>query len=141
MSIDTIQLQCSMKLIIGNLITAISCFIVTLIFGVCYEYRITLATIAFIPLLIIITIIRRLTVQVDSPKSLAAASDGGRILSECTTGSKTIFSYNFTQEALRLYLEAIDYITQRKERDNIINAVCLSLTIFCNYILNVVIFV
>jgi len=140
MSIDTIQLQYSFKLIIGNLIVAISCVIVTLIFGSCFEYRIALTTIVFLPLLIIITIIRRFTVQVDSPKSLAAASDGGRILSECTTGSKTIFSYNFTQEALRLYLEAIDYITQRKERDNIINAVCLSLTIFCNYILNVVIF-
>ena len=140
MSIDTIQLQCSMKLIIGNLITAISCFIVTLIFGVCYEYRITLATIAFIPLLIIITIIRRLTVQVDSPKSLAASTDGGRIISECSTGSKTIFSYNFTQRALRLYLEAIDYITQRKERDNFISAFCLSLLIFCNYLINVVIF-
>ena len=140
MSIDTTNLQLSFKFIIGNLITAISCVIVTLIFGVCFEYRITLATIAFLPLLIIITIIRRFTVQVDSPKSLAAATDGGRILSECATGSKTIFSYNFAQKALRLYLDAIDYITQRKERDNIISAICLSLLIFCNYMINVVIF-
>ena len=140
MSIDTIQLLFSFKFIIGNLITAISCVIVTLILGVCFEYRITLATITFLPLLIIITIIRRFTVQVDSPKSLAAATDGGRILSECATGSKTIFSYNFAQKALRLYLDAIDYITQRKERDNIISAICLSLLIFCNYMINVVIF-
>ena len=140
MSIDTIQLLFSFKFIIGNLITAISCVIVTLILGVCFEYRITLATITFLPLLIIITIIRRFTVQVDSPKSLAAATDGGRILSECATGSKTIFSYNFTKKALRLYLDAIDYITQRKERDNFINAICLSLLIFCNYMINVAIF-
>ena len=140
MTIDTIQLKSSFKLIIGNLITSISTFITALIFGVCYEYRLTLITIVFLPLLIIITIIRRFSVQVDSPKSLAASAEGGRILSECTTGSKTIFSYNFSQEALRLYLAAIDYITQRQYLDNFINSLSLSLLTFCNYMYNAIIF-
>ena len=140
MSIDTVQLEYSFKLIIGNLIAAISSLITTLIFGVCYEYRITLITIIFLPIIVILTIIRRFTVQVDSPKSLAAGAEGGRILSECTTGSKTIFSYNFSQEALNIYLEAIDYITQRQYLDNFINAISLGLMIFFNYIINVIIF-
>ena len=140
MSIDTVQLEYSFKLIIGNLIAAISSLITTLIFGVCYEYRITLITIIFLPIIVILTIIRRFTVQVDSPKSLAAGAKGGRILSECTTGSKTIFSYNFSQEALNIYLEAIDYITQRQYLDNFINAISLGLMIFFNYIINVIIF-
>ena len=80
MSIDTVQLEYSFKLIIGNLIAAISSLITTLIFGVCYEYRITLITIIFLPIIVILTIIRRFTVQVDSPKSLAAGAEGGRIL-------------------------------------------------------------
>ena len=140
MSIDTVQLEYSFKLIIGNLIAAISSLITTLIFGVCYEYRITLITIIFLPIIVILTIIRRFTVQVDSPKSLAAGAEGGRILSECTTGSKTIFSYNFSQEALNIYLEAIDYINQRQYLDNFINAISLGLMIFFNYIINVIIF-
>ena len=140
MTIDTIQLKSSFKLILGNLIISISTLITALIFGVCYEYRLTLITIVFLPLLIILTIIRRFTVQVDSPKSLAASAEGGRILSECTTGSKTIFSYHFSQEALRLYLEAIDYITQKQYRDSFINALSLSLLVFCNYMYNAIIF-
>ena len=140
MTIDTIQLKSSFKLILGNLIISISTLITALIFGVCYEYRLTLITIVFLPLLIVLTIIRRFTVQVDSPKSLAASAEGGRILSECTTGSKTIFSYHFSQEALRLYLEAIDYITQKQYRDNFINALSLSLLVFCNYMYNAIIF-
>ena len=140
MAIDTVQLKYSFKLIIGNLFSSVATLITTLIFGVCYEYRMTLITIVFLPFLIILTIIRRFTVQVDSPKSLAAGAEGGRILSECTIGSKTIFSYNFSQEALNIYLDAIDYITQRQYRDNFINGLAISLTTFCNYVFNAVIF-
>ena len=140
MAIDTVQLKYSFKLIIGNLFSSVATLITTLIFGVCYEYRMTLITIVFLPFLIILTIIRRFTVQVDSPKSLAAGAEGGRILSECTIGSKTIFSYNFSQEALNIYLDAIDYITQRQYRDNFINGLTISLTTFCNYVFNAVIF-
>ncbi len=140
MAIDTVQLMFSIKLIIGNLIASLANLVTTLIMGVCYEYRITLVTIAFLPFIIIITIIRRFTVQVDSPKSLAAGAEGGRILSECVISSKTIFSYNFSQKALDLYLQVIDYITQKLYRDNFINAFCLSLMIFCDYIINIIIF-
>ena len=79
-------------------------------------------------------------VQVDSPRAMAAGADGGRVLSECTTASRTIFSNNFSREALRLYLEAIDYITQRQFIDNFINAMSLSLITFSNYMLNATIF-
>ena len=96
MAIDTVQLMYSFKLILGNLIAALSTLVTTLIWGVVYEYRITLITFVFLALLIILTLIRRFCVQVDSPKSLAAAADGGRILSECVVGTKTIFSYNFS---------------------------------------------
>ena len=140
MAIDTVQLMYSFKLILGNLIAALSTLVTTLIWGVVYEYRITLITFVFLALLIILTLIRRFCVQVDSPKSLAAAADGGRILSECVVGTKTIFSYNFSRKALNLYLEAIDYITQRLYKDNFINSLTLSLMILCNYIMNIIVF-
>ena len=140
MTIDTVQLKFSFKLIVGNIIAALSTLITSLIFGVCYEYRITLITFVFLPFLIIITFIRRMFVQVDSPRAMAAGADGGRVLSECTTASRTIFSNNFSREALRLYLEAIDYITQRQFIDNFINAISLSLITFSNYMLNATIF-
>ena len=57
-SIDTEQLKYLSKCIIGNLIVAIYVLITILILGVCYEYRITLITIIFFPILIVLTIIR-----------------------------------------------------------------------------------
>ena len=140
MAIDTVQIIYSYVLIVGSCLAALSTFITTIIFGSCYEYRLTLVSVVFLFLLIVLTVIRRFCVQVDSPKSLAAGAEGGRILSESVLGSKTIFSYNFSQEALRLYLESIDYITQKLYRDNFVNALTLSLMTFCNYMYNVVIY-
>ena len=136
MAIDTVQIIYSYVLIVGNCIVAISTLITTIIFGSCYEYRLTLVSVVFLFLLLVLTVIRRFCVQVDSPKSLAAGAEGGRILSESVVGSKTIFSYNFSQEALRLYLNSIDYITQKLYRDNFVNALTLSLMTFCNYMYN-----
>jgi ATP-binding cassette subfamily B (MDR/TAP) protein 1 len=133
MSIDTMQLKIFSKRIIGNLITSIGVILCSLIVGCCYEWRLTLIVVAFMPLMIIITFIRRLTMQVDSPKSIESSMEGSRILSECVTNSKTIFAYNFSDEAVKLYLQAIDYITQQQNRDNLINGIAIGLEIFSRY--------
>ena len=62
--------------------------------------------------------------------------EGGSIISECVTNTKTIFAYNFQPEAIRLYLEAIDYITQRQIRDNFINGLVIGLIYFGKYTKN-----
>ena len=133
MSIDTMQLRVFSKRIIGNLITSLAIILTSLIVGCCHEWRLTLIVVAFMPFMIVITFIRRLTMQVDSPKSIESSMDGGRIISECVTNSKTIFAYNFSREAIRLYLLAIDYITQQQNRDNFINGVVIGLEIFSRY--------
>ena len=66
--------------------------------------------------------------------------EGGAIISECVTNTKTIFAYNFQPEAIRLYLEAIDYITQRQVRDNFINGLVIGLIYFIDYAKNAAIF-
>ena len=133
MSIDTVQLNVFSKRIIGNLLTSLALFLCSLIVGCSYEWRLTLIVIAFMPLMVAITFIRRFTMQVDSPKSIESSMEGGRILSECVTNSKTIFAYNFNREAVRLYLQAIDYITQQQNRDNIINGIAIGLEVFSKY--------
>ena len=134
MSIDTIQLKAFTKGIFGHLYTALAIFICFLIVGCCFEWRLTLIFAVFMPFIIIITFIRRLTIQVDSPKSIQASIDGGRIVSECVTNTKTIFAYNYNKEALRLYLEALDYITQQINRDNFINGAVIGLEILSKFL-------
>ena len=136
MSINTIQLKEFLRNIVGTVIIIISCLITTLIIGCCYEYRLTLIIILFLPFVIIINILRRLLIQVDDKKSIESSMEGGSIISECVTDSKTIFAYNFQQEALRMYLEAIDYITQRQVRDSFIEGIVVGLTFFSNFAKN-----
>ena len=136
MSINTIQLKEILRTIVGSGIIVISCFLAALIIGCCYEYRLTLIIILFLPFVIVINFIRRLVIQVDDKKSIESSMEGGSIISECVTDSRTIFAYNFQPEALRMYLEAIDYITQRQVRDSIIEGVVVGLTFFSNFAKN-----
>ena len=85
------------------------------------------------PFAIFINLFRRFVVQVDSKKSIEANMEGSSIISEIVTNVKTIFAYNFQEEALRIYTEAIDYITQNQIRDNFINGICIALNYFSNY--------
>ena len=140
MSINTIQLKEFLKFIWGYSIIIITNLIATLIIGCCYEYRLTLIIYLFLPFVIIINIIRRFAVQVDSKKSIEANMEGASIISECVTNVKTIFAYNFQPEALRIYTEAIYYITQNQNRDNFINGLVTGLNFFCNYAKNIAIY-
>ena len=140
MSIDTIQLKEFIKSIIGNAFYGISILITSIIVGCVNEYRLTLITIVFLPFLIFITIFRRLALQSENKKSIESSMEGGSIISECVTNTKTIFAYNFQPEAIRIYLEAIDYITQRQIRDNFINGLVMGLTYFANYSKNAALF-
>ena len=140
MSIDTIQMREFVKNIIGISIIGISITISALIVGCCYESRLTLLTILFLPFLLFISIVRRLLIQADNKRSIESNMKGGSIISECVTNTKSIFAYNFQQEAIRIYLDAIDYITQRQIRDSIINGIGVGLTFFGNYCKNAAIF-
>ena len=134
MSINTIQIKEFLKFIFGYALIILSNLMATLILGCCYEYRLTLIIYAFLPFAIFINLFRRFVVQVDSKKSIEANMEGSSIISEIVTNVKTIFAYNFQEEALRIYTEAIDYITQNQIRDNFINGICIALNYFSNYV-------
>ena len=136
MSINTIQLKDYTRDILGSLIICISLFITTLILCCCYEYRLTLITIIFIPVLIFINIMRKMLMQSDNKKSMQVNLESGAIISGCLTNTKTIFVYNFKNEAIKMYLEAIDYITQKQTRDNIINGLGIGLSYSIDYCRN-----
>ena len=78
--------------------------------------------------------------QSDNKKSIQSNMEGGSVISECVTNSKTIFAYNFKPEAIRIYLESIDYITQKQIRDNFINGLIIGITFFSSFAKNAVIF-
>ena len=139
-SLNSIQIKEYTANILGTSIHALSIFIASLIVGFCNEYRLTLIIMCFLLFLIIITILRRTLIQSDDKKSIQMGIEGGGILSESIINSKTIFAYNFSKNAVKLYLEKIDYITQRMVRDNLINGFLLGLIDFSKFACDAAIF-
>ena len=54
-----------------------------------------LICILFLPFLIFINVLRRLFMQSDDERSIQSNMEGGSIISECVTNTKTIYAYNF----------------------------------------------
>ena len=140
MTLNTTQLKEFIVNIIGTTILGSSLTISTLIIGCCYEYRLTLIVFAFVPFMIFLNIFRRYIIQSDNKKSIQCSIEAGGIISECIINSRIIFAYRFKPEAIRIYLEAIDYITQKQVKDNFINGFIIGITFFCRFACNAAIF-
>ena len=59
--------------------------------------------------------------QGSSKKGVKANVEAGGILSECVINTKTIFSFNFQPEAIRMYLDAIEFIRQQFYKEKLPN--------------------
>ena len=140
MSLNTIQIKEFIRSIIGISIICFAIIITSLIVGCCYEYRLTLITILFLPFIMFINIMRRLLMKSDNKKSIQSNIEGGGILSECILNSKTIFCYNFKPEAIHLYTETIEYVIKQQIRDSFINGLILGITFFSDFCKNAAIF-
>ena len=140
MAIETSQLRDYSFSIVRNALSFIAIMLAVLIIGCCYEYRLTLIVFAFIPFILFVGTLRRVLYQKEDKKSILCEIESGEIISECATNSKIIFAYNFKDEAIRLYLDTIDYITQKQVRDNLVDGICLGLITLSGYLVNVGIF-
>ena len=100
LSIDTTQLNKFMLSILGISVQSSITFLIGLILGCVYEYRLTLIVFCFVPFIVVSTIIRRLLNKSNSLKGIKINIEAGGILSECVTNTKTIYSFNFQKKKL-----------------------------------------
>ena len=117
MSIDTMELNQMLQSILGVSIQCGVILIVGLIIGCYYEYRLTLLDFCFVPFIVAANVIRRGMMQGSSKKGVKANIEAGGILSECVINTKSIFSFNFQPTAIRMYLDAIEFIRAQFYRD------------------------
>ena len=117
MSIDTMELNQMLQSILGVSIQCGVILIVGLIIGCYYEYRLTLLDFCFVPFIVTANVIRRGMMQGSSKKGVKANIEAGGILSECVINTKSIFSFNFQPTAIRMYLDAIEFIRAQFYRD------------------------
>jgi ABC-type multidrug transport system fused ATPase/permease subunit len=136
MSIDTMDLNQLLNNILGSVIQCSCVLVVGLIIGCYYEYRLTLIDFCFVPFIVIANVIRRGMMQASSKTGVKANVEAGGILSECVINTKTIFSFNFQPAAIKMYLDAIEFIRQQFYRDALISGFFVGLGNFCSFAAN-----
>ena len=120
LSIDTTQLNSLILTTLGSSLTSISVFIVGLIIGCKFEYRLTLIILGFIPFIVLSSIFRRILNNNSSEKGIQAKIEAGGIFSECVINSKTIFSFNFQIKAVEMYMEILNVLKKKFLIDSLI---------------------
>ena len=131
LSIDTMQLNNLVMSILGSTVQCSATFILGLILGCIYEYRLTLVMFCFVPFIAIAIIVRRALDRGSGKRGVKANVEAGGILSECVTNTKTIYSFNFQKSAVEMYMGALEYHRRQFIRDSIIAGFFVGLGSFC----------
>ena len=140
MSIDTMELNQMLNSILGTIVQCSAVIIVSLIIGCYYEYRLTLIDFCFVPFIVMANIMKTGLMEGSSIQGVKANIEARGILSECVVNTKTIFSYNFQPKALRMYLDAIEFIRKQFFRDAFISGFFVALGSFATFAANAAVY-
>ena len=120
LSIDTMQLNNLVFSTVGSTVQVGVTFVLGLIMGCIYEYRLCLIMFAFVPFIAVAIIIRRSINSGSGKRGVKANVEAGGILSECVTNTKTIFSYNFQGHAVEMYMDVLEYNRRKFVKDSLV---------------------
>ena len=140
LSIDTMQLNALVISILGTTIQCGVILILGFILGCIYEWRLTLVQYCFMPFIIVSAVLRRSMNNGSNKFGLKANVEAGGVLSECVTNTKTIYSFNFQQKAVEMYMEILDYCRKQFIRDAVIAGFFIGLGQFCMFAANSCVF-
>ena len=141
LSIDTTQLNSIILTLVGDILTTTGNILTGLIIGFFYDWRLTLISLVFIPFIVSAFVIAKDSIRtVTRKKDSRTDIEAGAILSECVINTKTIFSFNFQQSAVDLYLsllfsESVGYV-----KDSLWKGLFLGLGAFATYACNATLF-
>ena len=131
LSIDTMQLNNLVFSTVGSSVQVSVTFVLGLILGCIYEYRLCLIMFAFVPFIALAIIIRRGVNSGSGKRGVKANVEAGGILSECVTNTKTIYSYNFQQPAVEMYMDVLEYNRRKFMKDALLAGFFVGLGQFC----------
>ena len=140
LSIDTMQLNSLVMTIVGTTVQCGFIAVLGLILGCIYEYRLTLVMFCFVPFIVASTVIRRSINNGSNKFGVKANVEAGGILSECVTNTKTIYSFNFQQHAVEMYMDVLEYCRKQFFRDALISGFFIGLGQFCIFAANATVF-
>ena len=104
LAIDTIKISSIMLSIFGAIFSAIGGIIISIVLGFIYDWRLTLISTAFLPFILFFTTFKAYFRENGSEGNYDLKVEAGNIISECVISTKTIFSFNFKEAAMDIYL-------------------------------------
>ena len=133
LSIDTIQLNSIFQMIIGDLFHSSGSLISGLILSIYYDWRLTLISFCFIPFIVTSNLLVAKTKRSGRQSYKKNNIEAGGILSESVLNTKTIFSFNFQKESVKLYMEVLNSETKSFVKDSVLLGVLMGFGIFCSF--------
>ena len=140
LSIDTMQLNNLVFSTVGSTVQVGVTFVLGLIMGCIYEYRLTLIMFCFVPFIAVAIIMRRSINSGSGKRGVKANVEAGGILSECVTNTKTIYSYNFQTHAVDMYMDVLEYNRRKFLKDSIVAGFFVGLGQFALFAGNTAVF-
>ena len=133
LSIDTTQLHCLILIMIGDIVQTAGCVITGFVIGLIKEYRLMLIALCFMPFIIAANVLSNYTKQGGRDSYRDINIEAGGILSECVINTKTIYSFNFQKEAVRMYLDVLDVAKKDFLRDSLFKGLLIGIGIFSTF--------
>ena len=133
LSIDTTQLHCIILIMIGDIVQTAGSVIVGFVIGLIKDYRLMLIALCFMPFIIVSAVVSHYTKQGGRDSYRQINIEAGGILSECVINTKTIFSFNFQQEAVRMYLRVLDLAKKDFLRDSVLKGIIIGIGTFSTF--------
>ena len=134
LSIDTIQLNSVFQMFIGDLFHSFGSLATGLTLAICYDWRLTLVSFCFIPFIICSNLLVAQTKRSGRESYKKNNIQAGSILSESVLNTKTIFSFNFQKQSVKLYMEVLNSETQNFVRDSLLFGLLMGFGIFCSFV-------
>ena len=140
LSIDTTQLNTLVLSVVGDLVATIGTAVVGLALSFYFSWRLTLISICFLPFIIYAQIIVAQTRRGGRDSDKKIDIEAGGVLSECVINTKTIYSFNFQQPAVDMYLKILKEAEKKFFKDSFIKGVVCGLGVFAMYASNATVF-
>ena len=133
LSIDTIQLNSIFQMIIGDLFHCFGSLLSGLLLSMYYDWRLSIVSFCFIPFIITSNILIAKTRRSGRKSFNKNNIEAGAILSESVLNTKTIFSFNFQKESVKLYMEILNLETKTFIRDSLLFGLLMGFGVFCSF--------
>ena len=133
LSIDTMQLNSLVQSILGTSVQCITTVVLGLVLGCYYEYRLCLIMFCFVPFIVLSMVFRKMMNKGNSQEGIKVNIEAGGVLSECVTNTKTIYSFNFQKNAVKMYMEILEYLRKQFVSDSLISGFFIGLGQFCTF--------